>query len=82
MWEAGRGLGQSFGHNTAEDDRHLITGADLIHLLLDTVAKNGNLLINVGPRADGSLPENQVARLHALGGWLTVNSPASHGSQP
>ncbi|WP_223178693.1 alpha-L-fucosidase [Streptomyces boluensis] len=82
VWEACRGLGQSFGHNTAEDDRHLITGSDLIHLLVDTVAKNGNLLINVGPRADGSLPGNQVARLRSLGDWLTVNSPAIHGSRP
>lgn len=82
VWEACRGLGRSFGHNTAEDDRHLISGHDLVHLLLDTVAKNGNLLINVGPRADGTLPENQVARLHMLRDWLAVNSPAIHGSRP
>ncbi|MDI3404207.1 alpha-L-fucosidase [Streptomyces cavernicola] len=82
VWEACRGLGRSFGHNTAEDDRHLVSGPELIHLLLDTVAKNGNLLINVGPRADGSLPEDQVERLRQLGDWLTVNSSAIHGSRP
>lgn len=82
VWEACRGLGQSFGHNVVEDDRHLIGGAELIHLLVDTVAKNGNLLINAGPRADGSLPENQVARLRELGDWLRVNGEAIYGTRP
>ncbi|MFF2509280.1 alpha-L-fucosidase [Streptomyces sp. NPDC058067] len=82
VWEACRGLGQSFGHNAVEDDRHLISGTELVHLLVDTVAKNGNLLLNVGPRADGSLPENQLERLHALRRWLAVNTEAIHGTRP
>ncbi|MFE3452580.1 alpha-L-fucosidase [Nonomuraea sp. NPDC059194] len=82
VWEATRGLGTSFGYNRAEDDRHLIGHADLVRLLADTVAKNGNLLLNIGPRADGSLPREQVERLGRLGEWLKAHGEAIYGTRP
>lgn len=81
-WECCRGLGLSFGYNQAEDERHLIAPNDLIALLIDTVAHNGNLLINVGPRADGVIPEAQRARLEYLGAWLQNNGEAIYGTRP
>ncbi|MFI7108244.1 alpha-L-fucosidase [Nonomuraea sp. NPDC050227] len=82
VWEATRGLGQSFGFNRAEDERHLVRPDELVHLLVDTVAKNGNLLLNIGPRADGSLPESQVERLRHLGAWLAAHGEAIYGTRP
>ena len=41
-----------------------------------TVANNGNLLINVGPKADGTIPDWQEDRLLALGQWLEINGEA------
>ncbi|MFI6503325.1 alpha-L-fucosidase [Nonomuraea typhae] len=82
VWEATRGLGQSFGYNRAEDERHLLGRTELVHLLADTVAKNGNLLLNIGPRADGALPEEQVSRLRSLGEWLRAHGGAIFGTRP
>lgn len=81
-WEMTRGLGLSFGYNQVEDDRHLISNEDLVVLLIDTVAHNGNLLINVGPKADGTIPENQVVRLKALGAWMNINQEAIIKTHP
>ena len=82
VWEATRGIGRSFGHNRTEDDRHLADGTALVHLLADTVAKNGNLLLNIGLRADGSAPPEQVERLAGLGEWLARDGAAIYGTRP
>jgi alpha-L-fucosidase len=81
-WETCRGLGYSFGYNQVEGTKQTISERDLIHLLIDIVSKNGNLLLNVGPKADGSIPEIQVERLRALGTWLKVNGDAIYGTRP
>lgn len=81
-WEATRGLGASFGYNQNEGPEHTLSSKELIHLLIDVVAKNGNLLLNVGPRADGSIPEIQQERLRELGAWLRVNGEAIYGTRP
>ncbi|WP_411722383.1 alpha-L-fucosidase [Mycetocola sp.] len=81
-WEATRGLGFSFGYNEAEGQEHTLTGAALIELLVDVVSKNGNLLINVGPRADGTAPELQRASMSAMGDWLRINGDAIYGTRP
>lgn len=81
-WESTRGLGYSFGFNQAEDERHSLSGAALIRLLVDVVAKNGNLLINVGPAADGSIPELQRSAMRELGAWLQANGHAIYGTRP
>ena len=73
-WESCRGLGYSFGYNRVEGDVQLLSSEELIHLFVDVVSKNGNLLLNVGPKADGNIPENQLQRLTDLGDWMTINS--------
>lgn len=82
VWESTRGLGLSFGYNQVEDERQSLSGTDLVRLFVDVVSKNGNLLINVGPRSDGSLPDLQLAALRELGAWLQVNAPAIYGTRP
>ncbi len=81
-WEECRGLGQSFGYNRAEGEAQTIAPADLIELLVDIVSKNGNLLLDVGPEADGTIPPVQMERLKALGAWLAQNGEAIYGTQP
>ena len=54
----------------------------LIDNLVDIVSKNGNLLLNVGLRADGSLPDGQRAILQALGDWLALNGEAIFATRP
>ncbi len=81
-WEECRGLGRSFGYNRAEGEAETIAPADLIHLLVDIVSKNGNLLLDVGPEADGTIPGVQMDRLLALGAWLQRNGEAIYGTHP
>ena len=80
-WEMCRGMGLSFGYNANEGDDKLISVPDLISLLVGTVANNGNLLLNIGPKADGTIPEEQVKRLKILGAWLKVNHDGIYGTR-
>jgi alpha-L-fucosidase len=54
----------------------------LIGELVDVVSKNGNLLLNVGPRSDGTIPEEARSILLAMGAWLKANGEAIYGSRP
>jgi alpha-L-fucosidase len=81
-WETNRGIGYSFGYNQAENEDNFIPPTDLIHLFVDIVSKNGNMLLNIGPRADGSIQDGQLVRLQALGDWLSVNGEAIYGTRP
>ena len=55
---------------------------ELIHLLVDVVSKNGNLMLNIGPRADGTIPDGARDVLLAIGKWLSVNGDAIYGTKP
>ncbi len=81
-WEECRGLGRSFGYNRAEGEAETIAPDELIYLLVDIVSKNGNLLLDVGPEADGTIPPVQMSRLQALGTWLQQNGEAIYESRP
>ncbi|GAF02765.1 alpha-L-fucosidase [Saccharicrinis fermentans] len=54
----------------------------LLDDLIDIVSKNGNMLLNVGPKADGTIPEDQAAILLEMGEWLSVNGDAIYGTRP
>ncbi|MGD9021121.1 MAG: alpha-L-fucosidase, partial [Lysobacterales bacterium] len=58
------------------------TAKSLLGDLIDIVSKNGNLLLNVGPRADGVIPEEARAILLEMGGWLEVNGEGIFASRP
>lgn len=81
-WESCRGLGFSFGYNQAEGPDQVIASDKLIELLVDIVSKNGNLLLNIGPKPDGTISDIQTDRLKALGAWLGVNGEGIFGSHP
>ncbi|MFF0725927.1 alpha-L-fucosidase [Streptomyces sp. NPDC004134] len=79
-WEATRGLGGSFGYNAEETPEDLLSSDELVDSFVDIVSKNGNLLLNLGPKADGSIPEMQAERVRDLGAWLDVNGEAVYGT--
>jgi alpha-L-fucosidase len=81
-WEACRGVGHSFGYNARETREDHLSTTDLVRLFVDVVSKNGNLLINVGPRADGTIPDLQREPLEGLGGWLDRYGDAVYGTRP
>jgi alpha-L-fucosidase len=54
----------------------------IIHQLADIVSKNGNLLLNIGPRSDGTIPDEVQQVLREVGGWLKVNGDAIYGTRP
>jgi alpha-L-fucosidase len=82
-WECVRGMDKSFGFNRNSREEDFIGHAELVHGLADIVAKNGNLLLNVGPRGvDGSIPEPQLRRLAWLERWLARCGEAIYGTRP
>ena len=55
---------------------------ELVQNLVDIVAKNGNLLLNVGPKADGTIADEDRTVLESIGRWLAINGEAIYGSKP
>ncbi len=80
--EVTRGMGLGFGYNQFESDQDFLSEEELIHSFVDIVSRNGNLLLNVGPKANGEIPDIQAARLQQLGAWLAVNGEAIYGTRP
>ena len=64
------------------DDLQIKPAGDIIHALADTVAKNGIVLLNISPMADGSIPEDQRETLHGIGEWMKVNGEAIYATRP
>jgi alpha-L-fucosidase len=84
-WQSCTTFGTSFGYLAAEEaDDYPYTkknAGEVIHEMIEVVSRNGNFLINIGPRADGTIPEWQVERLRAMGAWLKINGAAIYGSR-
>ena len=81
-WEENRGMGFSYGYNRAEQLKDYHTGRELVLMLSDIVSRGGNLLLDIGPAADGTIPVIMQERLHQVGDWLKVNGEAIYGSRP
>ena len=80
-WEECRGIGKSFGYNKNETLEDYNTSEELIRLLVDIVTRGGNLLLNIGPKADGTIPEIMRKRLLDIGAWLEKNGEAIYGTR-
>ena len=80
-WEECRGIGGSFGYNRNETLKDYSTSEELVHILVNKVARGGNLLLNIGPTADGRIPVIMQQRLSDMGDWLKVNGEAIYGTR-
>ena len=78
-WETCMTMGDSWSYVPNDNYKSVKT---LIHMLCDVVAKGGNLLLNVGPDADGNLPGEALERMEDIGKWLEKNGYAIYGTRP
>src|SRR5260370_25910187 len=81
-WGEGGGRGFFYGYKTAEHLGHYHTGRELVIMLVDLVSRGGNLLLDIGPAADGTIPVVMEERLIQIGDWLKVNGEAIYGTRP
>jgi len=79
-WEECRGIGRSFGYNKFETTAHYLSNEGCVETLCDKVSRGGNLLLNIGPTAEGLIPVIMEERLLAIGKWLEVNGEAIYGT--
>lgn len=70
----------SWCYSEMPDRAQYKTPQDILWDLIDVVSKNGRLLLNIGPKPDGTLAEKDVEILRAIGGWMKVNDEAIHGT--
>ena len=73
-WEENRGIGMSFGINRIENIDDYRTEKELIFMLMDIISRGGNLLLNIGPNPDGTIPVIMQQRLLEIGNWLNIYS--------
>lgn len=76
-WQCDTPIGNSWGYI---EGLKVASGLSLIQQFMSVASCGGNLLLNVSPKADGSIPEDQQASLHTLGDWLAKNGEAIYGS--
>ncbi|TKC03723.1 alpha-L-fucosidase [Pedobacter frigoris] len=77
-WESCMTLGGAWGFAAGDQFK---TTAKVVHTLIEVVAKGGSLLLGIGPKPDGTLPQNAIARLEDIGKWVNKNGKALYGTR-
>jgi alpha-L-fucosidase len=78
-WESCITMGTQWQYKPVETYK---SGGEMISLLIETRAKGGNLLLNIGPRPDGTIPPEQEDRLREIGLWMFLNGESIYGVRP
>lgn len=79
-WQTDTSVGKrAWGYIEGEDYK---TSEQIVHDLVDIVSKNGNLLLNIGPKPDGTIPDEQKEVLYGIGNWLKINGEGIYDTSP
>lgn len=79
-WQTDTSIGKkSWGWVSDEENK---TSNEIVDALIDIVSKNGNLLLNIGPKPDGTISPEQISVLLGIGAWLKINGEAIYGTRP
>ena len=81
-WEEMRGMGKSFGYSRVETLDDYLSSEAIVELLVKVVAHGGNLLLNIGPTADGRIPVIMQQRLADVGAWLDTQGESIYATRP
>lgn len=79
-WETVGTFNNSWGYKSYDHDWKSVE--ELLYWLVQIVSKGGNYMLNIGPRADGSVPEETVQNLRRIGEWTSINAGAIYGTRP
>jgi len=79
-WEACMTMNDSWGYHAADDDWK--TPKTIVRNLITCARQGGNYLLNIGPKGDGSIPEESVRILTAVGKWMDRNGATIYGAEP
>lgn len=77
-WESCMTMNNNWGYN--KNDLNFKTTEDLIRKLADIASKGGNFLLNIGPKADGTFPQQSIDRLKEIGAWMRLNGESIYGT--
>jgi alpha-L-fucosidase len=77
-WESCMTMNRHWGFN--KHDKNFKSTEDLVRKLIDIASKGGNFLLNIGPKADGTFPQESIDRLAEIGRWMDVNGEAVYGT--
>lgn len=77
-WESCMTMNNNWGFNKA--DKNFKSARDLLRKLIDIASKGGNFLLNIGPKADGSFPQESIDRLKAIGAWMKTNGESIYST--
>jgi len=80
-WESCMTMGDSCGWGYIHNNPNFKTVPQLIQNLVTAAAGEGNFLLNIGPKSDGTIRKEEVTRLKAMGKWLAANGESIHGSE-